>query len=268
MNNELTVVMITKNEEYHIKDAIESALKFAVSVVIVDSGSTDKTVDIARELGAVVFFKTFRSFGEQWNYAITHTNIETKWVMKLDPDERINHELASELFKLNESCNGFYIHRRLWFMGGPLPVYDKVLRIWKLGTCKFTNNLVNEHPVVSGTVGTLNGVIEHLDSRDLSHWIEKQNRYTTFEAVSRLRNKHLAFEPNFWGDKRERNAFFKSIFLKVPFRYQINFILLLFKVKIWVSGRRGYNWALQRNWARRMVELKLNEMKQKNDNDG
>ena len=268
MNNDLTIVMITKNEEYHIKEAIEGALNVAASVIVVDSGSTDNTVAIAIELGAKVIFKPFRSFGEQWNYAASHSDIKTKWVMKLDPDERINSQLANELCNLNESFNGFYIDRRLWFMGAPLPIYDKVLRIWKRGKCNFTNNLVNEHPVVIGSIGALTGTIEHLDSQDLSHWIDKQNRYTTFEALSRWQNKHLAFEPNFWGDKRERNAFFKSVFLKVPFRYQINFILLLFKVKIWISGSRGFNWALQRSWARRMVELKLNEIKQKGEYDG
>ena len=74
------------------------------------------------------------------------------------------------------------VRRRLWFMGRPLPVRQKLVRLWRTGTCTFSDVTVNEHPLVTGRIGTVRGDLEHLDSPDLQHWRHKQDRSSTAEA--------------------------------------------------------------------------------------
>jgi len=256
--------MLTLNEEYHLPEAIENVQPWAEDVFIVDSLSTDRTVDIALEYGIKIVQRPFTNFGDQWNLALERLPIKTPWTFKLDPDERLSPELTNEIRELlggKPRHSGYVMDRRLWFMSKPLHVLAPVLRLWRTGKCRFSDVIVNEHPIVDGTVGKLKGILEHLDSPDLHHWWDKQNRYTTMEAIMRVRGDSLSAEPRLLGNFLERRMFFKKIFYRIPFRYQVQLLYELFGRGAWRDGSLGIEWARLRVEVMWMIELKAKEMR-------
>jgi glycosyltransferase involved in cell wall biosynthesis len=259
----ISVVMLTLNEEFHLPGAIENVIDWAEEIFIVDSLSTDRTVEICLEYGINIVQRPFTNFGDQWNFALQQLPIKTQWTFKLDPDERLTDDLKSEiahLLRKNPKDNGFELKRRLWFMGKPLHVFSPVLRLWKTGTCRFSDVLVNEHPLIDGSIGKLNGIIEHLDSRDLHHWCEKQNHYTSAEAIMAFNLAELADTPMISGTSLQRRMWLKKHFKCIPFRYFLLFLYHLIWQGAWRSGYIGFTWSLLRSGVKRMVEYKYKEM--------
>lgn len=259
----LTIILLTFNEKNHLPKVFQNIVGWVEDVFIVDSLSTDRTVDIALEYGARVVQRPFTNFGDQWNWALENLPISTPWTLKLDPDERVSDELKEEIHRAINSDNpadGYSFTRRLWFMGKPLHVNQDVIRLWKTGRCSFSDVLVNEHPIIDGKVGKLNANLEHMDSPDLHHWMDKQNRYTTMLAIQRARGDALSAVPKFLGNSLERRMFFIQLFFKLPFRYQLQMLHELFVRGAWRDGRAGLNWARLRVESRRLRELKYKQI--------
>lgn len=258
----IAVVMISLNEARNMVAVLENLKGFAAEVFLVDSYSTDATVDIALEHGVRVVQRRFRGFGEQWNFAVRDLPITAPWTMKLDPDERLTANLKRSIGEViaKGDADAFTLLRRLWFMGRPLPVKQMILRGWKTGACRFTDVLVNEHPLVDGRVVEATGDLEHHDSPDLHHWVEKQNRYTTQEALIRFRKLPMAAQPRLLGSKLERRMWIKKHFFLIPFRYQLYLLHNLLVAQVWSTGKVGIAWARLRVWVRRTIEDKLTEM--------
>ncbi len=261
----LTVIFLTLNEEFHIGDAIDNVQDIADEIFVVDSLSTDHTVDIALEKGAKVVQRPFTNFGDQWNFALEKLPIRTKWTMKMDPDERLSEELKCQIEDAISNPKedvGFEFDRVLWFMGKRLPGWkDRVIRIWRTGKCHFTDVDVNEHPIVDGNVRFLGGIMEHLDSKDLYLWFKKQNDYLPAEAIRRYKGNPLADKPKFLGTRLQRRMWFKQVFFKLPFRYTLMFIQLYLGKGLWRLGMTGVWCARMRIWARQTIECAVLEMK-------
>ena len=261
----ISVIFITKNEEYHISAAIENVRDIAEEVFVVDSGSTDGTVDLAEKAGAKVLHHAFEGFGAQWNWALENCPIKTDWTMKMDPDERLSEELKDEIAETIASPGatvGFSFDRVLWFMGRRLSgVRNEVLRIWRTGKCRFTDVSVNEYPLIDGEKKKLAGTMDHFDSSDLGHWLDKQNLYTTKEAEIRFKGLGLAARPDFFGNPLERRMALKKLFYALPGRYFLWFCYCYFGLGAWRSGRAGWHWARMRVFVMKLVELKWLEMK-------
>ena len=200
-NHKIAVILITLNEAHNIKQVYDNLNGWADEIFIVDSYSKDNTVDIALSYGINVVQRKFRGFGNQWNFALNELPISSSWVMKLDPDERISDELKGNIIKTieSESFDAISFNRRLWFMQKPLPIYQKIIRVWKSGHCHFSDVSVNEYPIINGNVGFIYGDLEHYDSPDLDHWLEKQNRYTTSEAIIFYQRTPLSDKPYLFG---------------------------------------------------------------------
>jgi len=185
---DLTVIILTYNEEIHIERAINNVKGWCKYIYILDSGSTDKTITIAEQLGAKIFYRKFDNYANQRNYALNNLNIPTEWIFFLDADEYLTEELKEEITCIlkNTRKNGFYIKRRFIFMGrwikygGYYPV--KLLRLFRKGTAKVIRN-INEHIDVEGQVGELQNDFIDEQLKGLTHWIEKHNRYSTLEAL-------------------------------------------------------------------------------------
>ena len=209
-NNDLTIVIITLNEAHNLDRFFESIEGWVSNVVVLDSFSSDNTVDICLSKGAKVFQRKFDNFGSQWNVALTKTNINTSWVMKMDPDEVMTDEVKNNINTAisDSKFDAFNIEARLFFMGKPLPKINKVLRIWRNGDCKFSDSLVNEYPIVNGSIGDIKGVYEHHDSPNLNHWLNKQNKYTASEAEVLVNQLNLPIKPNIFGNADQRRMFF------------------------------------------------------------
>jgi len=258
----LTVVLITLNEAHNLRRTFENLQGWAHSVIIVDSYSQDSTIDLCLEFGVRVVQRKFDGFGSHWNFAIQKTGISTPWTMKLDPDEIVTDQLKDSIAKAIaiDCCDGLSMDRQLYFIGEPLPIVQNILRVWKTGSCHFTDVPVNEHPFVSGDICHLNGILEHHDSPNLHHWFNKQNFYTTLEANNQAKLWALADKPNLFGTRLQRIAWIKRNFWKIPFRYQLLFLYNYFVLGSYKAGRAGLIWAKLRSFVYWQWEIKYYEI--------
>jgi glycosyltransferase involved in cell wall biosynthesis len=259
----IAVVLITFNEAHNLAAMLNNIEGFASEIFIVDSYSCDETVDIALAHGVHVTQRNFQGFGDQWNFALRELPISAPWTMKLDPDERLNDELKHSIAQIIEAdeADGFAIRRRLWFMGRRLPVIQTILRGWRTGTCRFSDVLVNEHPLVEGKIVSARGELEHHDSPDLHHWFDKQNRYSSAEALNTWRGGNFSASPRLTGTALERRMWLKSHLNRLPLRSLIVFLYCYFWQGAWRAGRIGFTWSRLRTLVYRMRALKILEMK-------
>lgn len=258
----VAVVMISLNEGHNMEAVCQNLAGWAQEVFLVDSYSQDDTVDIALRHGVHVVQRRFRGFGDQWNFALRELPVTAPWTMKLDPDERLSDELKLNLLEAmqHSAIKGLSLNRRLWFMARPLPVLQPLVRVWRTGRCRFTDVAVNEHPVVEGRIGNVVGEMAHHDSPDLDHWLEKQNRYTTAEAIIAYNKSPLADAPRLLGTAFQRRMWLKKNFKRFPFRYVLLFFYHWLWQGAWRAGWVGYAWARLRADVMRLLEYKRREM--------
>lgn len=262
----LTVLTITYNEAERLPGLLDCVVGWAEDVFVVDSGSTDRTVDICLDYGVSVVQRRFTSFSDQWNFAAKALPITTPWSMKLDPDERVDADLKAEIGEAvqggsGKQYDGFVLFRRLWFMGQPLHVTtDGTLRIWRTGKADFGTVRVNEHAHVPGHCERITHPIRHLDSPHLHHWCEKQNLNTTLEADRLHRDGDFAVEPKLFGDRLQRRMWLKQHEFRLPFRYVLRWLYLWILKGAWRDGELGRAWVTLRVGVMRLIELKSREM--------
>ncbi len=184
----VALIIITYNEEANIAQALGSVAGWADEVHILDSLSTDRTVEIARQYGAHISQNKFVDFAKQRNYALEHLPIRSEWVLFLDADEWLPDALKQEISTLIATSpeeNGFYVNRRLIWMGrwirrGYYPSW--ILRLFRYGKGRCEDRAVNEHLIVDGAIGRLRNDFMHEDRKGVTNWIAKHNGYATREA--------------------------------------------------------------------------------------
>lgn len=184
----LSVIVLTLNEERNIGDCLES-VRWADEIIVADSGSTDRTVEIARRYTDRVLTISWAGYGAARNTAIAHATGE--WILWLDADERVSPELAEEVRGVlrDVACpfDGFMVARRAYFLGrwirhsGWYP--SRVLRLFRRGKGTFTETQVHERLELSGRVSTTRNDILHYTDPDLDHYLAKFNRYTTLAVA-------------------------------------------------------------------------------------
>jgi len=183
----LSVAIITKNEKENIRQCLQS-ISFAGQIVIVDSGSTDNTLEIAAEFGCEIYSEAWRGFGPQKQSAIDKCS--QPWILVLDADERIPPDTANIIKKIVTDSNvkdaGFSFPRKNYFQGrwikhaGWWP--DRIVRLFRKEAGRITTAMVHESVEVQGTVGALNAAIEHYTESRLVKIIQKIDRYSTLGA--------------------------------------------------------------------------------------
>lgn len=217
---QITARVNTFNEEDNIAAALES-VAWADEILVVDSFSTDRTVEIARRYTDRVVQHEFRSHGEQHNFADGLCRHD--WVLVLDADERLTPELAAALQRVRASgtdLDGFRMARRAWYLGrwighsGWYP--DWQTRLYRRAVTRWAGDPPHEEPKVSGRVGRLPGDLQHFTRRSLHEHVEIMNRYTDLASAARFRQGdqvsflRLALTPP--------AVFFRSYVLKQGFR--------------------------------------------------
>jgi glycosyltransferase involved in cell wall biosynthesis len=188
------VVIVTKDEERNIKDALESVREFE-EVVVLDAFSADGTVEICRRYTPKVFQQEWKGYARQKQAAVDLAKKE--WVLILDADERVTPELKSELAgKIGEGRrDGFYVPRKNFFLGkwirhsGWWP--DYILRLFRKEVSHVEYREVHEKVVVKGSVGYLKGPIEHYTYRTIGDYLRKMEQYSTLSANELFRKKSI-----------------------------------------------------------------------------
>lgn len=183
----LSAIVITGNEERNMRDCLES-IRWVDEIVVVDSASIDRTVEIAREYTQKVFIKQWQGYAAAKSFALQQCTSD--WVIWLDADERVTKELAQEIqVTLGQEVvpyNGFEFPRKAFFLGrwirhcGWYPGY--VVRLFKRTEASFSDTKVHERLLVQGRVGRLNSAILHYTDPNLRHYFDKLNSYTTLAA--------------------------------------------------------------------------------------
>jgi glycosyltransferase involved in cell wall biosynthesis len=187
----VSVVIVTRNEEKNIGDALESVKDFE-DIVVVDSFSEDRTVEICKKYTYRVYQHEWQGYAKQKQMAVDYA--EKPWVLILDADERVTQRLKSEIMEeiKNASFSGFYIPRKNFFLGkwirhgGWRP--DYTLRLFLKDMAFIEDRKVHEKVVVKGKVGYLKNPLEHYTYRTVSDYIKKMDRYSTLSAEE-LREK-------------------------------------------------------------------------------
>ena len=212
----LSVIIITKNEAENIRACLES-VKWADEIIVVDSGSSDATVEICRELGAKVHVHDWPGFGMQKNRALSYATNE--WVFSLDADERVTPELQAMLIKAMEdgSRDGFYIPRLSQFCGkfirhsGWYP--DYVLRLFRRTRSRFSDDMVHERVILEGTAGRLSSPLLHYSYLNEADVHRKTEQYARAGAMQMLKNGKTATIAD--APLRAGWAFIRTYFLRL-----------------------------------------------------
>lgn len=195
---EISTVVITYNEERNIERCLKSVLPFSGEVVVVDSGSTDRTVEISRQYATKVMSHEWLGYGRQKQLAMKHSTCP--WVFSIDADEEVSPSLCTEILSLDFSKDGYEMPRKTWYLNrwvehsGWYPGY--ILRLFDREKGQFTDEIVHEYVGVSGKVGRLKNDLLHYSYRDVAHHIEKMNDLTTLAARQMLEQGRRATVSN------------------------------------------------------------------------
>lgn len=277
---DLSVIILTYNEEIHIRRCLEHIKDLAKDIYIIDSFSTDRTLDIAREYDTVILQNKWENnHSKQFNWALEHAHIRTKWVLRLDADEYLLPDLVVELSEkvpfLPENVSGIVFKRRHYFLGkwmkrGIYPVY--LLRMFCYGKAICEQRLMDEHiQLLEGvTVDFENDFVDH-NLNNLSWFCNKHVNYAIREAADLLdieldlygashsdEHKNLSVQAMY-----KRRIKHRYVLMPLFWRSFFYFSYRYFIRGGFLDGKEGFLWHfLQGWWYRTLIDAKVFEIKQ------
>jgi glycosyltransferase involved in cell wall biosynthesis len=279
---DLTVVILTKDEEQNIEKCIKSFKGIAKRFVIVDSYSTDSTKEICNRIGVDFYENVFIDHASQFNWALMNTDISTEWIMRIDADEELTVDLADEILEklpnLKRNINGVILKRRVYFMGRWIKhggVYPTcLLRIFRKGTAVCEQKVMDEHIVLlEGEPTQFKYDFIDNNTKDLNWWTNKHNWYSGKEVIEYYRNKEQQnkenyIRPNLLKGQAERKRWLKDFFYyRVPlFKRPKWYFLYRYILRFgFLDGKEGLVFHfLQGYWYRFLVDAKIYESEIKN----
>jgi glycosyltransferase involved in cell wall biosynthesis len=244
----LSAVVITYNNQDSIADTLR-AIAWCDEILVVDAGSIDRTTDICRQFGCRVIQRSFDGFGRQKNFAVTAARYD--WVLVVDSDEIVTPELREQIRRRLESDSqpyaGFEIPISLLFMGHLMRFGGQFgkrhLRLFDRRTGNYNLAEVHERVILQGKVGLLDGHIRHASYRDIEHYFDKFNRYTSVAAQQALaRQRHVSK----W---------------YVTWRFPLTFLHLYLAKGLILDGYPGFVWALFSALYPTVKYIKLEELR-------
>ena len=270
---DVTVIILTKNEEINLPDCLDSVRDFASRVVVVDSDSTDRTAEIARGYGAEVLVHPFETHARQFNWGLDNANITTKWTFRLDADERLTPELCAELEILMaehdaDDVNGVTMEAWLYFMEKKICYgchNKRKLMLFKTGVGRSEERMIDEHTVLSHGVSVYakNRFI-HYDFKDMTHWVNKMNWYATremqdyFDFKDGKSSEIQGHDGVVTAQRKKKFGFYYRfpLFIRCWLLFIYNYVFRLG----FLDGKEGfvYHWMYHR-WYRTLVDAKILE---------
>ena len=262
----ITIIILTYNEELHIERCINSALSITDSIYVVDSKSTDQTVDIAKRYGVRLLSREFDNHSQQFNWALEQID-RCDWVIRMDADEYLTAELVASIRTAVESnssvFDGYAFPRRIAFLGnlirhgGVFPV--EVVRMFRYGLGKVEPRLMDEHILVDGRVLALKGELIDDNKHSLTWWIDKHNRYASLEALEMLLSRGINASDGKLTGKTAIRRKIKSKYYKLPVSIR-SLLLFTYRYLICQGFRDGFYGFLfhfyQGLWYRLLVDSK------------
>jgi len=271
----VSVLILTFNEESNLPYALHSIAGWADQIVVVDSYSTDRTVEIARSYGADVYQNPFENFVQQRNWALTVPEYRNEWVLYIDADEQVTPELRAEIAEVlstvPDDVAGFEMRRRFIFMGRWLRhggYHIWLLRLFRRNRCRFVpSHQGGEYPVVEGKVWRLRYDLLHQDHRPLAQWIQNQNKDSTKVALALFeaggRPIQAGLNPGEAIEGGMRTWLNRHIYARIPFWAKpiARFLTFYLLRGGFLDGWQGFAYcALHEFWYPLLVSLKLREL--------
>ncbi|MCX7944062.1 MAG: glycosyltransferase family 2 protein, partial [Deltaproteobacteria bacterium] len=276
----ISAIILTYNEEKNIEQCLRSIYDWVDEIFIVDSFSTDKTLEIARKYTDKIYQHKWENYAKQYIWALENLPIRNEWVLRLDADERWTEDGLKELSRIIfiDSYDGINVRIKIFFMGkwmrfgGTYPNY--FLRIFRKSKSKVENRWMDEHIIVNGNV--YNSSIDVLEQNydrmeNISLWVNKHNNYATREAIDYLILKYnigkIDTVGNLTGHKTERKRWLKeNFYYKLPLfirAFLYYFYRYFFKLGF-LDGTEGFIWHfLQGLWYRFLVDVKIYQIEKK-----
>lgn len=216
--SKISGIIITKNEENTIVDCIDS-ISFCSEVIVIDAGSSDRTVDVAKRMGAKVFIHETKDFSKLRNYGLEKASED--WIFYIDSDERASIELAKNIenkIRGDLNIDVYKILRKNFYLGNnEWPRIEKIERLFKRRAIKKWQGQLHESPVYTGEVGEIDGFLFHYTHRNLSSMLEKTIEWSKIEAELRFEANHPKM--TWWRFPRVMvGAFLKSYFIEGGWR--------------------------------------------------
>jgi glycosyltransferase involved in cell wall biosynthesis len=285
----LTVIVLTYNEEQNLPACLGTIQDWVGEIVIVDSGSTDATVQIAEQAGATVIQHPFETHARQWQWALSNVPGHYEWVLGLDADQRVTPELQAELIRLFqqpgaglERCEGFFVKRRQIFRGtwirhgGYYPKY--LLKLFRRDRVFIdTQDLMDHHFYVAGKTGKLqHDIIEdNQKEQSIAFWINKHNRYATLHAreeFKRRKNQHTwPLQGTLFGSPDQQIVWLKQRWDRMPLyvRPFLYFFLRYILLLGFLDGKQGFIFHfLQAFWYRLLIDIHLDDQLKEENQQG
>lgn len=272
---DLTTIILTFNEEKNIANSINSVKNLSKRIVV-DSYSTDKTVEIAKSLGVEVIQHPFENQAKQFIYAIDYLTINTQWIMRLDADEMISIDAVKEIEDIcltnkNTDINGIVVRFEVNFLGkklrhGGIYPFRKMI-VYKKDKGYMEDRAMDEHIVLKeGKSIELKHDSYHRDYKDLNAWIDKHNKYSSREVKDYFLNTNLESKQLNKSAKIKRFIKF-NIYYKLPLgtRAHLYYLYRYYFKMGFLDGKEGKIFAfMQAYWYRFLVDAKIFEKKNNN----
>lgn len=269
----LSILILTRNEELNLPACLAS-VGFSDDVHVLDSVSTDRTPEIANAAGARLTSRPFDNWAAHQNWALANLPFRHPWVFYLDADEIVTPQLRDELLRVVQSPGdhvAFRVQRRDFFLGTWLkhvqtsPFY---LRLFRPGSMRY-ERLVNPVSIPSGPVGELHGYLDHFPfSKGVNDWLDRHNKYATFEAQQIVSNRGAHPEPVSLRaaltekDFHKRRYQQKELFYKLPARPLVKFLALYVLKRGFLDGAAGLRYSILQSIYEYIIVLKTRELEQ------
>ena len=285
----ITVIIAAKNEELNLPKCL-SSLRCAEKVVLIDSNSTDLTIEIAAKKGVEILQFNYRGgYPKKRQWALENIKIETPWVFLIDADEVVPDKLWEEIrsiIKKKETTDAYLIKKEFHFLGKKMKFggfsFHAVL-LFKKEKVKFERLVdddikgfdmeVHERIIIDGSLGKLRTALIHEDFKDLEAYISRHNTYSTWKAKSRFNfmtkgnyGKETII-PNFFGNSQERHRWLDRLSSKLPFEHWIVFFYHYFFRLGFLEGQRGLIACQIRSDYIAQVRAKVYELQKKKLSD-
>ncbi len=272
---DLTIAIPVRNEEKNLPGCLRSiGTDLAQKIVVIDAGSTDRTREITKQFGAEIINFTWNgSFPKKRNWFLRNYTPATKWILFVDADEYLTSEFKTDLIKAlnNEEKVGYWLRYSIYFMGkklkGGYPL--KKLALFRTGAGEYEqineqqwsklDMEVHEHPILAGDVGHISSKIDHQDFNDVTHYVNKHNEYSSWEARRFVASSDIKARSKWTWKQRMKYHLMRSVWIGPAYFFGSFFLLQGFR-----DGARGLAFAILKMSYFNQVYCKI--LEQNNDN--